>query len=341
MERRFWFSDAQILMIFEDPELYAIVRPVLDELQQDPGVVARFSCIFETSRRLHDPVDASLVHDGFLGPGISVPGKIFAAADKEWLIVAGEGSVEVDSRARTARIRIMPGADRHAASTMALYAIDAALSATGQQLLHGAALMMPSGESAVLIFAPSGAGKTTTAIALALHGFKILTDDALVLQTNKPAPAAWGLPRSMKVHWRTVELLPVLKSVIGTTWNNEGEQVLTRRTFSELGGVASHTSLPIAAIFLLGSRSDGEHVIENTSRADVLVELANDNVGTSRLGVIPRQVQKMEAVAELLNQVPAARLQVGRSLDQLGPVIVDYCGQRRRQATRTGALSQA
>jgi hypothetical protein len=328
MRHWIWFSDVPVLMIFEDPELYSLVRPLLDELRHEPGSTAQFTCVFETCRELHNPSDATLVHDGPLGPTIPAPAKILTAAMKEWLLVEGAGSVEVDSEKRITHVRIVPEADPSVTSTIALYAIDAALSATSQHLLHGAGLILPSGKGAVLLFAPSGAGKTTTSIALALDGFGMLTDDALVLRQDR---AIWGLPRVMKVHWRTVELLPALKSLFGPIWNDEGEQVLTRHAFSEIGAIASHTSSPIVAVLLLGERSHGAHVIEKASKAEILLALANDNIGTSRIGVLRRQVLKMEAVADLLNYVPAARFHVGASLSTLGSTVIEYCEQNCRQ----------
>jgi hypothetical protein len=334
MQRWAWFYDAPVFMIFEDAELYRLMRPMLDELRHIPSPVARFTCIFEISNDLHDPFDAPLAHEGSLWPTVAVPGKIFVSGDKEWLVVDGVGSVEIDSVTRTARIKVLPRADRGVTSMIAIYAVDAVLSATGQHLLHGAGLMLPSGEGAVLLFAPSGAGKTTTSIALALDGFGMLTDDALVLRTDRATTAVWGLPRSMKVHWRTVELLPVLEKLLGTVWNAEGEQVLTRRAFSEIGAIASEPSSPIVAVLLLGARSEGAHFIGDASKADVLLALAGDNIGISRLGVLPRQVRKMEAVAELVNGVPVGRLHVGKSLNTLGSAVIEYCERKYLRAAR-------
>jgi hypothetical protein len=309
MQRWVWFSDTPVRLIFDDAALYGIVAPVLEGLRQDPSPGARFTVVFESSLRLHDPSEASLIHEGSLGAGLATAGRIYAGPEKEFLSVEGTGSVAIDRLARTASIRIVPGADTFDAATIALYAIDATLAAAGQHLLHGAGLMLPSSDKCVLIFAPSGAGKTTTSLALALDGFELLTDDALVLRTRQPAPMVWGLPRPMKVHRRTVELLPALKSLVGDHWNADGEQVLTRRRFSAAGCVAASEGAPVSAIFLLGKRSNTGHVIAPVSKVDVLLELANDNVGTSRRGVLPRHVKKMEALAELLNHVPAARLQ--------------------------------
>lgn len=328
MQYWMWFSDAPVLMIFEDAELYSLVQSVLDELRRDAGSIPQFTCVFQTCRELHNPLDASLAHDGPLGPTIPAPAKIFTADMKEWLLVGGAGSVEVDSEKRTAYVRILPDADPSVTASIALYAIDAALSATRQHLLHGAGLILPSGNGAVLLFAPSGAGKTTTSIALALDGFGMLTDDALVLRHDR---TIWGLPRAMKVHWRTVELLPVLKRLFGPIWNDEGEQVLTRHAFSEIGAIASPASSPIVAVLLLGERSHGAHLIEKASKAEILLALANDNIGTSRIGVLRRQVLKMEAVANLLNYVPAGHLHVGTALSTLGSTVIEYCEQDCRQ----------
>lgn len=131
----------------------------------------------------------------------------------------------------------------------------------------------------------------------------------------------------MKVHWRTSDLLPVLKSVMPSGWNREGEQILTRVQFAKVGKVAIQANLPVRAVFILGERSDGNHVIDQMSKADVVLALATDNIGISQVGVLPRHVRKLEAVTSLLTSpgVLSARLHVGTALARLGPDIVRYC----------------
>src|SRR5690606_27351699 len=108
----------------------------------------------------------------------------------------------------------------------ALYAM---LHVTGQMLVHAAALRLPDADAALVLFAPSGAGKTTTSLALALQGFGLLTDDATVLSGGDRSTAAcvWGLPRPPKVHRNTAELLPALGKLLGPKWNADGEQALS------------------------------------------------------------------------------------------------------------------
>lgn len=336
MQQMFCFGDAAVKFVFLDPGLSSIILPMIEEQRREPsGSAVRFTCIFETSPHLHEPSEASLVHDGPLGAGVADPSQIYVAVGKEWLCVPGAGSVEVDHLKKTATVRSAPGARRLVTASIALYALDAALSATGQQLLHAAGLMLPASDKALLIFAPSGAGKTTASLALALNGFAMLTDDALVLRQQGSEPAIWGLSRPMKVHWRTVELLPRLKGLFGPTWNDEGEQVLTRRNFSGVGSIASTSAASIAGIFLLGERSGGDHAIEPISKADLLVALANDNIGVSRAGVLRRQVRKMEELALAVAKVPAARLHVGQPIDRLGAAIVEYCAAQSHHSARS------
>jgi hypothetical protein len=322
MNKTVLFGSASVALAVKDAALAFLVAPLIEELPEGDTASTHFSCIFETTAALHRPNDAVLVHDGSLGTGFAPIGQIHAAAYKEWLIVDGVGSVEVDDLKRSTQIFVLPGAERLAAATLTLYAIDAALCRTGQHLVHGAGLLLPSQDRAVLIFAPSGAGKTTASLALALHGFRMLTDDALVLEQS--VARVWGLPRAMKVHWRTAELLPLLRVLLGPTWNHEGEQVLTHKAFAAVGGVA-HGSSDVAAVFVLGDRSPAGHRVASISKTEVLVALASDNVGTSRRGVIKRQVRKMEALASLVAGVPSARLSVGTELSSLAACISAFC----------------
>lgn len=337
MERWFGFADAPVRMTFADEALYRFVAPLLDELRRDAAQSSEFTIAFERTDELHRPPPTSVIYEGALGAGLTRPGKILSGAGKEWLVVEGAGSAEVDVAEHRASIRIQPGADALAASTIALFAFDVILSSTAQELLHGAALILPDRDESILLFAPSGAGKTTTALALALNGFGIITDDALVLDRRRPACSVWGLPRPMKVHWRTYDLLPALKTVMEPGWNHDGEQVLTRRQFSKAGPVATGANVPVKAVFIVGERTTGDHIIETMSKADVALALATDNIGLSQIGVLPRHVKKLEAVTSLLTSpgVLSAKLRVGTGLDSLGSDIARYCDRDDR--ARAGA----
>jgi hypothetical protein len=326
-ERWVWFSETPVLLVFEDHRLDRFVAPLLSELRQERAPSPHFTITFATSRQLHRPPSSCLIHDGPLGAGLTTPGKIFARFAREWLVVDGLGSAEVDVETKSAFIRIAPDADALTASTIALFVIDVVLSSVNQHLLHGAALALPRRHGSIVLFAPSGAGKTTAALALAMAEFAILTDDALVLQRAQSFFAVWGLPRPMKVHWRTAQLLPPLQGILGPAWDHEGEQVLTREQYSKVGAVAVRANLPVTAIIILGERSNSAHESRPMSKADVALALAIDNIGLSRLGVLPRHVQKLEFVARMIASpgMQCARLHVGKPIETLGLEICRYC----------------
>ena len=43
----------------------------------------------------------------------------------------------------------------------------------------------------------------------------------------------WGLPRDLKVHRNTAEMMPWLKPYLKGKWNDEGEQAVTRAALSD------------------------------------------------------------------------------------------------------------
>jgi hypothetical protein len=215
------------------------------------------------------------------------------------------------------------GHDRPLLSSGCIYAIDAALATSGQYLVHGAALTLPGVvPRALLLCAPSGRGKTTTALALALGGFGLITDDAIVLQPqgyrgNKVA-LAWGLPRALKLHHRTAELLPIVKPLLAANWDGAGEQTLQAATLSRVALTAPPVPIPIAAIAVLRRRTKGgAHCLALIEKAKALQHVAEDNVRRSRLGVPSQDVKRFAALGSLIATTPTFQLHVGEPLTSL------------------------
>ena len=323
-ERWYWLSHAPVKVTYEDEQQLRGLTAILGELRQEPAAAPSFVCAFERDQGYQPPPEAVLMHEGPLAQGIDVPTRMYVAPDREWLFAEPHGSVAIDWKTNRAVIRLIDGGQSLVQSSLGLYALEAAIAPSDQLILHGAGLKLPSRDAAVLIFAPSGYGKTTASLAVALEGFALLTDDVVVLKSLNGHLSTWGLPRSMKVHWRTLELLPALGPVLGDKWDSNGEQELTRENFARIGPVAPPVDYAIEAVLLVGERTDGPHKIVPMPKTEALILLANDNLGRSKIGVPPRHVRKMEALAKLLNQVPAAQLHVGRPLGSLAEAIGDY-----------------
>ena len=75
-------------------------------------------------------------------------------------------------------------------------------------MVHAACLDPPDGNGRIIIHAPSGTGKTTTAMALSDLGYRLCSDDMTVLAPRSGNTVlASGIPRAFKVHQKTVEAI--------------------------------------------------------------------------------------------------------------------------------------
>ena len=65
----------------------------------------------------------------------------------------------------------------------------------------------------VVITAPSNTGKTTTALALAGSGWRLLGDDVTYVRPPNLGTAVWGFPRACNIRPGTLQLMPWLRSL--------------------------------------------------------------------------------------------------------------------------------
>lgn len=332
IERFFWLSHAPLKVTCEDEAQMRSLAKVLSELRQEPAPDAQlFTIHIERDTGYVPPGEARLLHEGPLSAGVDAATQMLVAPDKEWLMAAPHGSVEADWAERRATVRLTDGGQGIVHGSLALFALGVALGTTDQLVLHGAGLRLPSSADVVLVFAPSGYGKTTAALAMALGGFALLTDDVLVLKASETPLLVWGLPRSMKVHRHTLALLPALRPVLGETWDVNGEQELTREGFAKVGPVAPVAEHRIAAVLLVDERTTGPHRIERLAKSEALIAVANDNLGRASLGTgVPRRhVRKMEGLAKLIAEAPAAKLHVGQPLQTLCAAVEAFVADTR------------
>jgi hypothetical protein len=319
MKRCYDLNGLRLTIEAEPPELTAIEQYVAPFAT--PTCDMHDYCISISHGPVDElPRDAEIVSEGDMVPG--VPCRLAVKGEKTWLLMPGCLSIASERAWKATQIRIADGCDRSLLSPGCIYAIDAALAASGQYLVHGAALTLPGVEPrALLLCAPSGGGKTTAALALALGGFGLITDDAIVVQpqgyrANKVA-LAWGLPRAIKLHRRTAELLPIVQSLLGTNWDNAGEQALQTTALSAVALTVPPVPIPIAAIAVLTGRSEGGHCLAPVEKAKALQHVAEDNVRRSRLGVLSQDVNRFAALGSLIATTPTFQLRVGAPLASL------------------------
>ena len=268
------------------------------------------------------PDDAALLFDGILPDNL--PCVVTRVGSDEHYRVEDRISLLLSKRA--ARIVVAPGSENLVRRGLTTLAVGAALATGEQYLLHAAALALPGHDEAILIFGPSGHGKTTTSLSLLPAGFRLLTDDSCVIKREAGRDQVWALPRALKVHRKTAELLPWIRPELTGTFDEEGEQGLAPAALARLGSVAPPRPHPIRAIIVLGKRSSGDHEFRSLPKAEMLARVASDNIGRNLRGVARDQNVRMGRIADLVSANPTFELRAGSNLESLPAKVIAGLG---------------
>lgn len=198
----------------------------------------------------------------------------------------------------------------------------------GITCLHSSAVVL--GDRAVAFVGEEGAGKSTTAAALARHGHAVLADDIVTLVERDgafhvmpayPYLSLW--PESVEMLYGSGKLLPSFSA------NFE------KRMLSLAGDPArfEKESLPLGAIFLLGERS-GEPAapfLEALTPQESLLSLVANSYATYLLNEDMR-AREFALLGRLLSVVPVRRLRPHEDparIDLLCDRILEACRNPR------------
>lgn len=257
----------------------------------------------------------------YQGPLYDEGNCVFArTCDTYWLVFPGTASLTIRPEARTAEIMVTDSGLAHTHGSMIALALEFVLDADGQQVVHCAGLSIPNSDRMLLLCAPSGTGKTTTALALAHAGFSLAGDDAMVLCKNGDEVRAWGLPRAVKIHQHTVEMLPWLNSVIGPHWDAAREQAVAR---AQLKGLfqTDDRSRRVTDILLLKRDTGPDTLIKEIEKTEMLAALAADNLRNSDAGPISSQWRRYEMLANVVSFASTRELIISAEMASL-PIII-------------------
>ena len=211
---------------------------------------------------------------------------------------------------------MLSDAHQQSQTELALMALNHAITAVGQAFVHAACLAMPDASSAILLHAKSGTGKTTTSFALTHEGYKIIGDDAAVIQCEKGAgiATAWGIPRAPKVHRNTVNDLPFLKKhSVSEKFNNDGEQFLDRQKLMEANIIIDMPLTEIAAIISLSRNMLAGPSIIKVGPFEGLHDLLEDNLSNAGSLLMPNDSQKLDIYSAMIRCTPCYRVNLNGS----------------------------
>lgn len=203
----------------------------------------------------------------------------------------------------------------------------------GTVCLHASAVVI--GGRAVGLVGVSGAGKSTTAAALALRGHPVLTDDVLALDDHG---AAGGF--AVRPAYPRLRLWPAsARGLLGS------EDLLPRmmpgvdkRILSLDGGRASFqpAPAPLAALYFLQDRAEGGlRPVEAARPAEALMRLIGDSYA-SRFLDARRRGEEFDLLGRLVQQVPLREVHAPDDLGQLNAFVDQIVDDFRTQVVRAG-----
>ncbi|OQX39048.1 MAG: hypothetical protein B0D88_09695 [Candidatus Sedimenticola endophacoides] len=246
--------------------------------------------------------------------------RLYQQGDKSLLQFPLRGGLVIDRGAMRAELTLAPDRIDAMGGTLGMSLIMGVADAYDQALVHAAALTLPGDGRMVLVHAPSGLGKTTLSLALLKGGYGLASDDAAFIKLGKGI-TAFGLPRDLKVHRKTAEMMPWVESCLVGEWNREEERRLPRDNLSVLGRFEPPVPRPVAGLCRL-SRHNGPSDIRELGQADLLSSLAGDNLRVGRGGLPPRERRQFALFARLVGAVPIFELRMGSDLGRI-PALLD------------------
>jgi len=260
------------------------------------------------------PATAPVFDDSHLWPdGIGVL-RVYAAPGSAILrfIDAGQVVVPLPPPEATSLISsegiVVPSVFSHGRfEDVTLTSLAPALRRCGYFLIHAFAAERDG--RCILLVGPSGSGKTTTGLNLTLHGWRMLANDAVLLEGRDDGVYALPTPGNLGIRPGTFELLPELADrlalesdaavdVAGQVARDGAAARVTALMFVELGGGVTSATEVTSAVAL----------------ARVLAESA-DRWDPALLGA------HVALLERLCLQAPAHALRVGHDMAQLAALI--------------------
>jgi hypothetical protein len=194
-------------------------------------------------------------------------------------------------------------------------ALALALRREGLFHLHAAAVVHPSG-ARILIAGGSGAGKTTTTLALIDAGYDYLGDDTLYLRQNPPGDPApltlFAFPREFHLGPETLAAFPRLALLAGASSSSRGKRPLDPHL--AFPG-KSRAFMPSPSLVLVPqiARSAAASALVPLAKADAFGALLASSAAILIDGA-PGRDQNMALLPKLLDGAAAYDLLLGRDV---------------------------
>ncbi len=227
-------------------------------------------------------------------------------------------SATFDEGHEVCEIYVSPNCPDEKIAMAGAFAVDHAVGFGGQCMIHGACLEVPNSTDRIIVHAKSGTGKTTLALALALSGYKICSDDSAVI-CKKPNSSAsvWGLPRSPRIdpHTKTV-LKGVEPFIVSGTANHRGKYTLSRERMQNRGLTADLRPATVLAVIGLSRDYDELCNWRRLDKYDGLISLVEDNIHFGPKGFFPGHERRLDLYSAMLATAVPFELNIGNDVNE-------------------------
>ncbi len=169
---------------------------------------------------------------------------------------------------------------------------------------------------AVVFVGPGGAGKSTSAAALALRGHAVISDDVVALKEDNGTFYAVPAYPYLALWPESVRALYDSRRDFAPFSANFSKRILPL----DSGNLRfAEEPVPLDAIFLLDDRSDDSTgpLLRHANQREALLALVANTYANLLLDEATR-AQEFEFVGRLLNQVPVRRLRPREDLSRIG-----------------------
>ena len=314
----------------ETSALFETVSEVLGRFPPCPPSSENHSLIIRYTHRLLSDAPAPGLR--CVGTGQLPDGIRFSCCinDTIWRMdLLNLGRVEIDFARKESAITIVEGEESVFLRGCFVPVLCKLLPDAHHHVVHAGTLRveLDDGPRAALIAGTRDTGKTTSSLALAREGMKLMGDDVCFV-TASPSDGCdglrvWGLLLDCKVHRRTLDLLPWLGEFPSRPARTNQERLVDVR--EELG-VEAPLELPPAAIFFLTERNDTEHRVKPLGKLEAVELLARENIRPAGPVDHARAGEAFRILTDLAGCCETYLLSVGPDLATLPKKVLSVLG---------------